>query len=98
MQFLGTLARGPSPGRLLADHAGRAGDLAETEHLCRELSAACWAGCPASVLKTVLAGLRAAQTTLQVLDERDAGMTTAPLSNHIRLSQMSAAQLAGRDN
>ena len=40
MQFLGALARGPSPGRLLADHAGRAGDLAETEHLCRELSAA----------------------------------------------------------
>jgi len=98
MQFFGELARGPSPGRLVAEHSGRAAELKELEGICRELGAACWPGCPAHVLKTVLAGLRATRTTLHVLRERDAAKTTTPLSNHVRISHLTAEQIASRDN
>jgi len=93
MQFVGELSVGPSPGRLLAEHSGRSGELAEIERLCKELGTACWAGCDADVLKTVLAGLRAAQTTLHVLQEREAGQISAHLSNHVNLSTLTEAQI-----
>jgi hypothetical protein len=98
MQFFGSMATGPCPGRLLAEHSGRAAELREIEAICRELGAACWPGCPAHVLKTVLAGLRATRTTLHVLRERDAAQTTTPLSNHARISHLTAEQIASRDN
>ena len=82
----------------LHEHAGRAEELAEVEAICKELAAACWPGCHADVLQTALAGLRAARTTLLVLQQRDAGQTTAPLSNHVRISQLTAEQMARRDN
>ena len=44
-----------------------------------------------------LAGLRALRTTLDVLHERGAAQTTAGLS-HVLLSQLSAEQIARRDN
>jgi len=98
MQLSGPLAHGPSPGRLLAEHSGRSHELHEIEAICSELGAACWPGCDSDTLKTVLAGLRAARTTLHVLQERDASKVTTPLSNHIRMSQLSAEQIASRDN
>ncbi len=66
--------------------------------MIRELGAACWAGCRADILKTVLAGLRAAHTSLQVLQDRDAGQMTAPLATHTRLTQFSGEQMLQRDN
>jgi len=98
MQFMGDLAHGPSPGRLLAEHAGRADELREVEAICRELGASCWPGCPYDVLKTVLAALRAARTTLHVLQDREAAKTTTPLSNHVRIAHLTAEQIARRDN
>ena len=81
-----------------AEHSGRASELAEAEAICQELAAACWPGCPADVLTTVLAGLRATCTTLHVLQQRDAGQVTTPLANHVRMSHLSAEQIARRDN
>jgi len=94
MQLFGELSHGPAAGRLLAEHSGRATDLREIEEICAELGAACWPGCPADVLRTVLAGLRATRTTLQVLSEREAGQQTTPLASHVRMSQLSAEQLS----
>jgi diphosphate--fructose-6-phosphate 1-phosphotransferase len=100
MQFHGPLAHGPSPGRLTAEHSGRAEQLREVEQVCRELSAACWAGCPADVLQTALVGLRALQTTLHVIDERGLAHASTPLPNHMHthIATLSAEEIARRDN
>jgi hypothetical protein len=97
MQLFGALAQGPSPGRLVAQ-SGRSQDLREIEAICAELGSACWPGCHADVLKTTLAGLRATRTMLQVLHEREAFDAATPLGNHVHISQLSAEQIARRDN
>jgi len=94
MQFSGELAHGPSPGRLVAEHSGRAQELREMEAICREIATSCWPGCPPDTLKAVLAGLRATRTTLHVLQSQ----TTTPLATHMHISQLSAEEIARRDN
>lgn len=98
MQLIGALAHGLPPGRVLAEHSGRAAELREIEAICHELGTACWPGCPSEVLTTCLASLRAARTTLHVLHERESGKTTTPLATHVRMSQLTAEQIGYRDN
>ena len=47
---------------------------------------------------TALAGLRAARTTLQVLQERDAGLMTSSVPTHVRMSHLTSEQIGRRDN
>lgn len=98
MQLEGELSCGPSPGRLAAEQSGRAQELREIEETCKELSAACWAGCPQDVLKTALAGLRALHTTMRVLQERDASQSTTPFNGRALITQLSREQHVQLEN
>ena len=96
MQFGGALARGPSPGRLTAEHSGRGQELQEIEDALEAVGAACWAGCSSDVLKTALAGLHALRTTMDMLHERDVSRATAPGSGHVHVAQFQAEQISSR--
>jgi diphosphate--fructose-6-phosphate 1-phosphotransferase len=98
MQLCGSLAEGPSPGRLLAEHSGRAQELQEIEDALTAVRAACWAGCSSDVLKTALAGLHALRTTMDVFHERDVSRATAPGGGHASVAVLQAEQVRMRDN
>ena len=99
MQFEGPLAVGSiASGRVSYEQSGRSSELDEIHQICGEVSAACWAGARADVVKTALAGLRALRTTMQVLAERDAGQTTAPVVTRSNMSQLAPEDYLLRDN
>ena len=70
----------------------RAAELHEVDQICSEIQAVCWPGCPADVLKTTLAGMRALKTTLQVLEQRESAAST--LQPHTMVQQLSESDLA----
>jgi len=98
LQLCGPLAAGPSPGRLLAEHAARGDSLAEVQEILSEISSVCWAGCSGDTLRMVLASMRALRENMGVLAERDSLAVTDPFASHARMTQLSSEQMATRDN
>ena len=94
MQFLGQLAHGQSPRRLLTDQSERMTQLREIEAICAEVQSATWPGCHPDVLKTALAGLRALRTKMGVLEQRDSAQTSSTFKAHSAHSQLTGEQLA----
>jgi pyrophosphate--fructose-6-phosphate 1-phosphotransferase len=98
LQLSGELARGPTPGRLRAEHASRADSLDEVHDILHMVGSTCWAGVSGDALRMVLASMRALKENLSVLAERDSLAMTNPLTNHTRMTQLDAEQWASRED